>query len=60
MGAVHPDFRRQGIARRLMEMQHQWMDTSRIESIETSVAKTNVAMIKLNVEAPVSSGIVGA
>ena len=51
MGAVHPDFRRQGIARKLMEMQHQWIDTTRFELLETQVAKSNVAMIKLNGEA---------
>ena len=51
MGAVHPDFRRQGIARKLMEMQHKWLDTSRFELIETQVAKTNIAMITLNTEA---------
>ena len=51
MGAVHPDFRRQGIARKLMEMQHQWIDRSRFELLETQVAKNNIAMIKLNGEA---------
>ena len=51
MGAVHPDFRRQGIARKLMEMQHEWIDRSRFKLLETQVAKSNIAMIKLNGEA---------
>ena len=58
MGAVHPDFRRQGIARKLMEMQHQWIDRSRFELLETQVAKSSIAMIKLNGEAGLkTSGI---
>ena len=58
MGAVHPGFRRQGIARKLMEMRHQWIDRSRFELLETQVAKSNVAMIKLNGEAGLkASGI---
>lgn len=51
MGAVHPDFRRRGIGRKLMEMQHQWLDPSRFDLLETQVAKTNIAMIKMNSEA---------
>ena len=38
MGAVHPDFRRQGIARKLMEMQHQWIDRSRFDREQREVS----------------------
>lgn len=51
MGAVHPDHRRRGIARKLKYMQHHGLDRSRYELIETQVAKSNIAMIKLNGEA---------
>ena len=51
MGAVHPDHRRRGIARKLKYMQHHGLDRSRYELIETQVAKNNIAMIKLNGEA---------
>ena len=48
LGAVHPDFQRQGIARRLMQAQHDWLTTSRFTLLETQVAKVNKAMHDLN------------
>ena len=48
LGAVHPDFQRQGIARRLMQAQHDWLTASRFTLLETQVAKVNNAMLDLN------------
>ena len=48
LGAVHPDFQRQGIARRLMQAQHDWLAASRFTLLETQVAKVNNAMLDLN------------
>ena len=48
LGSVHPDFQRQGIARRLMQAQHDWLTTSRFTLLETQVAKVNNAMLELN------------
>ena len=48
LGAVDPDFQRQGIARRLMQAQHHWLDASRFTLLETQVARTNKAMLELN------------
>ena len=48
LGAVHPDHTRQGIARRLMQAQHDWLSASRFTLLETQVAKVNNAMLDLN------------
>ena len=48
LGTVHPDFQRQGIARRLMQAQHDWLNASRFTLLETQVAKVNKAMLNLN------------
>ena len=48
LGAVHPDHTRQGIARRLMQAQHDWLTASRFTLLETQVAKSNDAMLDLN------------
>ena len=48
LGAVHPDFQRQGVARRLMQAQHDWLTASRFTLLETQVTKSNDAMLDLN------------
>ena len=48
LGAVHPDHTRKGIARRLMQAQHDWLTASRFTLLETQVAKSNDAMLDLN------------
>ena len=48
LGAVHPDHTRKGIARRLMQAQHDWLTTSRFTLLETQVAKVNNVMLDLN------------
>ena len=48
LGAVHPDFQRQGIARRLMQAQHNWLSASRFTLLETQVSESNKAMLELN------------
>ena len=48
LGAVHPDFQRQGVAKDLMSAQHEWLMASRFIHLETQVAKTNSAMSALN------------
>ena len=48
LGAVDPKFQRQGIARRLMQAQHHWLDASRFTLLETQVAQANKAMLELN------------
>ena len=48
LGAVDPEFQRQGIARRLMQAQHDWLSASRFTLLETQVSKSNKAMLELN------------
>jgi ribosomal protein S18 acetylase RimI-like enzyme len=48
LGGVHPDYRRQGIARDLMNSQHNWLKSSRFNLIETHMAQNNKNMIELN------------
>lgn len=50
LGGVDPAFRRQGIARRLMHRQHEWLGRSRFRLIETHVAQDNKAMVRLNLD----------
>jgi GNAT superfamily N-acetyltransferase len=48
LGGVHPNARRQGIARRLMALQHEWAADRGFSSIETSAAHDNAAMLAVN------------
>ena len=51
MGAVRPDRRREGIAARLMEVQHHWCKEQGYRFITTITAASNNAMIILNLKA---------
>ncbi len=48
LGGVDPDFRRQGIAKKLMNQQHEWLYTSRFQLLETHVEQNNKVMVQLN------------
>jgi len=50
LGGVDPAFRRQGIARRMMEHQHRWLDGTGYELVETHVRQENGDMIRLNLD----------
>ena len=51
LGGIDPDFRRQGIAKQLMNQQHDWLHESRFRLLETHVEQTNKVMIQLNLDA---------
>lgn len=48
LGGVDPDTRRVGIASRLMEEQHAWLNSTNYELVETHVLQDNLGMIQLN------------
>ncbi|MDP2370819.1 N-acetyltransferase family protein [Rhodoferax sp.] len=48
LGAVHPDFRRRGIARQLTGMQHAWLVARGYCAVETSSRAENRIMAHLN------------
>ena len=48
LGGVHPQWLRQGIARRLMEQQHAWLQSEGFTTVETGAQATNEAMCELN------------
>jgi len=48
LGGVHPDYRKRGVARNLMNAQHDWLAASRFQTAETKVSQNNDAMIALN------------
>ncbi len=50
LGAVVPEYRRQGIASQLMASQHEWARKNGYESIETSAREENRIMRGLNIE----------
>lgn len=49
LGGVHPEHRRKGIARRLMQEQHDWARKNGYGSIETGAVNSNDGMIALNI-----------
>lgn len=50
LGGVHPDARRQGVAAKLMQLQHEWAQSQGYTEIETSTRTANNAMIILNLK----------
>jgi predicted GNAT superfamily acetyltransferase len=48
LGCVHPDHRRRGVALRLLQEQHAWLETRGYQTIETGAVDSNEAMIALN------------
>ncbi|WP_161974463.1 GNAT family N-acetyltransferase [Piscinibacter terrae] len=48
LGAVHPQWRRQGVASRLADMQHQWLVERGFAVVETSSRHENSAMARIN------------
>lgn len=50
LGGVHPDFRRQGIASQLMELQHNWVSEQRFKVVETAANQDNTAMTQANLK----------
>ncbi len=51
LGGVSPSVRRQGIARTLMQHQHDWLVQSRFNQVECHVDQDNAAMIDANLKA---------
>ncbi|HEY0625374.1 MAG TPA: GNAT family N-acetyltransferase [Allosphingosinicella sp.] len=51
LGAVHPLWRRKGVARRLMEAQHRWANEQGYRFVETRTRASNTPMIILNLSA---------
>ena len=49
LGGVAPEFRRKGIANRLMEIQHDWLMSSEYQIVETYPHQNNNLMIQLNI-----------
>ncbi len=48
IGGVHPDFRRQGIAQNMMQLQIDWCIKNGIHVIRTKTLKRNMPMYALN------------
>jgi ribosomal protein S18 acetylase RimI-like enzyme len=49
VGGVHPDYRRIGIARELMSIQHAWCSDRQIRIIRTKSLISNISMYTLNI-----------
>jgi len=50
LGAVHPEYRRQGIASKLASLQHAWLLNLGYHAVETSSRSENTAMASVNLE----------
>ncbi|ETW94071.1 MAG: hypothetical protein ETSY1_36500, partial [Candidatus Entotheonella factor] len=53
LGGVHPEARRQGLARKLMAEQHQWAKANGYHYIETQTQAVNNAMLILNLQSAI-------
>jgi GNAT superfamily N-acetyltransferase len=51
LGAVHPAWRRQGIAWQLLQRQHGWLREQGYAAVETATVPANMAMLSLNLRA---------
>jgi hypothetical protein len=51
LGGVHPDARRQGLARQMMVEQHEWASANGYRFVETRTQTMNNVMIILNLQA---------
>lgn len=49
LGAVDPDYQRQGVASTLMQRQHDWLDHCGYRFVETHVLQSNTGMIQVNI-----------
>ena len=50
LGGIHPSIRRQGVGRRLMQLQHDWARERGYRFVETRTRTANNAMIVLNLQ----------
>jgi GNAT superfamily N-acetyltransferase len=50
LGGTHPSVRRQGVGRRLMQLQHEWARERGYAFVETRTRTANNAMIILNLQ----------
>lgn len=50
LGGIHPSIRRQGVGRRLMQLQHDWARERGYAFVETRTRTANNAMIILNLQ----------
>src|SRR5687768_14727082 len=50
LGGIHPSLRRQGVGRRLMQLQHDWARERGYAYVETRTRTANNAMIILNLQ----------
>ena len=51
LGGVHPAYRRKGIARALMDRQHDWLESRDYLHVETETMQSNQEMARLNMSA---------
>ena len=50
LGGIDPNFRKQGMATKLMNQQHEWLYKSRFQLLETHVEQNNKVMVQLNLK----------
>jgi GNAT superfamily N-acetyltransferase len=48
LGGVHPEFRRRGIARHLLNLQHEWCQKSGYRRVSTETHNNSISMLALN------------
>ena len=50
LGGVRSDYRRRGVAKALMQAQHQWAKASGYVNVETGTIRNNLPMLSLNLQ----------